>query len=356
VANPTEKDMNMSEMAVYYLQPIVDDPRYEGFAFVRKESIRGKVFNGCSRIDWDFGPDDLKTQGRAWTVPPLAPFWTPQPVIGRVRAFNDYPCVDLLIPAFSRRAVDALRDFLEPNGELLPLVSDVGEYFAYNVTTVADALDEGKSEIAWLDGDKRTIDRIFDILRYEFLPEQLTGLSIFLLVEMGSKAFVTQEFVDRAQEHQLQGFNFVKLWPLPEGVRHPGLLDFAKKKPPTKKQPTKKKDAVSIKGNTVVLRLPTAKAKPSKAETTLLAKFMDELDALLYDPVAKKDSAYAGSLEGNDVVDGELRLFLTCPDADTLVDKLRPWLRALSWEGGVKVLKRYGEFVDADCREEYVDL
>src|SRR5262249_39700345 len=150
----------------YKLDPVTDDPRYEGFAFVREESIRGKVIGGQSAMEWDFNPDNMLTEGRAWTVTPLRPYWTPQPVRGRVRAFNDYPCVNLLIPAFSRRAVDALRDFLEPNGELLPLVSSVGEYYAYNITTVADALDEQKSEIEWLD-DKHTFDEVFEIHRYE---------------------------------------------------------------------------------------------------------------------------------------------------------------------------------------------
>src|SRR5258707_1021726 len=126
----------MDTNGLYKLEPIADNPKFEGFAFVREESLRG---NGP--FVWDFGPDDVKTKGRGWTITPLAPIWTPQPVIGRVRSFNDYPCVDLIIPAFSRRAVDALRDFIEPNGELLPLVSPVGEYFAYNTTTVADILD-----------------------------------------------------------------------------------------------------------------------------------------------------------------------------------------------------------------------
>ena len=88
----------MPDAAIYKLEPIVDDPRFEGFAFVRHESIRGKVIGGCSRLTWDFGSDDKKTKGRAWTVPSLTPFWTPKHVVGRVRAFNDYPCVNLIIP------------------------------------------------------------------------------------------------------------------------------------------------------------------------------------------------------------------------------------------------------------------
>jgi hypothetical protein len=83
---------------------------------------------------------------------------------------------------------------------------------------------------------------------------------------------------------------------------------------------------------------------------------MDEIDALLHDPSSNPSAPYFGSLEGDDVVEGELRLFLSCPDADALVDKLRPCLKSLSWVKPVKVLKRYGEYVDVNSREEYAEL
>ena len=344
----------MTRIAIYELNPITDDPRFEGFAFVRQETIRGKIIGGCSALVWDFDSDDGTSLGRAWTVPSLKPYWTPQPVLGRVRAYNDYPCVDLTIPAFSRRAVDALRDFLEPNGELLPLVSEVGEFYAYNTRTVADILDQERSQIDWLpNSEKHTFDRVFQIRRYEFLLEKPSEPSIFRLVERGSSTFVTQPFVDRVRQHELQGFHFVKLWPLPEGVSWRELDQKERKK---KVQVKTKRRTTTAKGNTVVLRFPIAKAKPSKAEKDQLAKLMDEIDALLCDPTAKPDALVIGSLEGDDVVDSELRLFLSCPDADALVEKLRPWLKTLSWKGGVKVLKRHGELTDANCREEYVEL
>lgn len=342
----------MPDTAIYKLQCITDDPRYEGLAFVRDESIRGKVIGGQSALVWDFGPDNVKTEGRAWTVPSLRPYWTPQRVTGRVRAFNDYPCVNLIIPAFSRRAVDALRDFLEPNGELLPLVSSVGEYYAYNTITVADALDEQKSEIQWL-GDRHTFDEVFRIHRYEFLPERVAGLSIFRLVENSSATFVSQAFVDRVREHELQGFHFIKLWTLSAGL---GGQDEVPQESQKKAQLQAKGRSAPVSGNTVVLRLPIARSSPSKKEKERLAKLMDEIDALLYDPAAKLSDPCEGVLEGDDVVKGELRLFLSCPNADTLVEKMRPWLKTLSWKGGVKVLKRYGEYVDVDCPEEYVEL
>ena len=197
----------MPENALYKLNKITDDPEFEGFGFGDAESLR----NPGDRLAFDFDPDDIQTKGRAWTVTRMASMWRPQPVLGRVRPHNDYPCVNLTVPALSRRAVDALRDFLEPNGELLPLVFPVGEYYAYNITMVVDVLDHERSEIKWYD-EKHDI--ALRITRYECFPERLVGLSIFRLVEKPSSTFVHQVFVDRVKQHGLQGFHFTRLWPL----------------------------------------------------------------------------------------------------------------------------------------------
>jgi hypothetical protein len=335
----------MNQNGLLELAPITDDPRFEGFAFVREESLRGK-----RSLQADFMPDNVLAQGRDWTVTPLIPRWIPQHVSGRVGPFNDYPCISLTIPVFSHRAVDALRDLLEPNGELLPLVSSLGEYYAYNATTVVDIIDHDRSNVQWANEKHVTA---FEVLRYECLPEKMNSLSIFRIVEKPSTTYVSQAFVDRVQQHELQGFHFIKLWPLPEGV---SWQELDKKERKKKVQVKTKRGATLAKGNAVVLRLPIAKAKPSKAEKNRLAKLMDEIDGLLYDPTAKQGAPYLGSLEGDDVVEGELRLFFSCPDANALVEKLRPWLKTRSWPGGMKVLKRYGEMADANCRDEYAEL
>jgi hypothetical protein len=67
------------------------------------------------------------------------------------------------------------------------------------------------------------------------------------------------------------------------------------------------------------------------------------------------ESPPAGTLEGHDFgVTGECRIFLSCPDADALVEKLRPWLSELDWPLGIEVAKRYGAFTDASAREEVI--
>jgi hypothetical protein len=197
----------MPENVIYNLKPIMGDPKFEGFGFGDAPSLRGK-----GRLAFDFDPDNIQTRRREWTITRMAPTWSPQPVFGQVHLDNDYPCVNLTVPAFSRRAVDALRDLLEPNGELLPLASSGGEYYAYNITTVVDILDHQLSDIVWFD-EKH--DVAIRVRRYECIPEKLTGLSIFRLVELPSSTFVHQVFIDRVGEHKLRGFVFKRLYPLP---------------------------------------------------------------------------------------------------------------------------------------------
>src|SRR5277367_1854032 len=74
----------MPENALYLMDPITDDPEFEGFGFDDAESLR----HPGERLAFDFDPDDIQTKGRAWTVTRMASMWTPQPVLGRVQPHN----------------------------------------------------------------------------------------------------------------------------------------------------------------------------------------------------------------------------------------------------------------------------
>lgn len=314
----------------------MDDPRFEGFAFGDGQSLLdGRIVANPPSDDDPFKPSDFTEKGREWTPDRLAHVWKPPRVVGRVRRSNDFPCVGLIIPAFSRRAVDALRDLLEPNGELLLLDSSVGEYYAYNVTTKADVLDSAGTEV-WS----------FQVLRYEFRVERLKGLSIFRIPESISTVFVTDSFVARVREHDLLGFDFIKVWPWAPGTRY-----WEENR---KERLRSKEDAdLPVKGNTVVLRLPLAKKTPNVNEKQLLNGLLDRLDALLDE---KMPGPYYGSLEGHSKQKGEIRVFLSCPNCDRLLEKLRPELVKLRAAWPIQVVKRYGEMRDRNCREEYVDI
>jgi hypothetical protein len=326
--------------AIYRLDSISDNPKYEGFGMGEQPSLLGKR-DRYEDLVWDFD----STRGE-WVAPQLAKIWQPLRVLGRVRPYNDFPCV-MIYPAFSQRAVDVLQDILSANGELLPLVTSVGSYYLYNCNTIADIIDFDKSKISYM--NQNTIMEI-DYLQVH--QDRLVNLSIFTMRKWPGCCFVTDVVARRIREAKLEGFEFRKIWPLPSHIpywlhkKHPECRDELTAQPNPEARP--------IKGNAVVLRLALEGEEPSKAERSRFEEIADELDAML---VTKHlNSKYFGNLEITEFVPGEARYFFSCPDADDLAKKLKPWVKALKWPGEKWLLKRYGEFVDTEATEEAVKL
>ena len=180
---------------IYILNCVLDDPRFRGF------QGRDEPFNSVVK----------PRTTRELSIRRLAGNWTPPEVTGRVPPINHYPCINLSYPAFSAHAAHCLKDLLEPNGELLLLRTEAGEFCYFNLTTVTDVLDVERSSIEWL------IEPISAsvISRHEFKPERLGSLVIFRIPEDCRKVFVTQQFVDRALESSLTGLCFYPVWPVP---------------------------------------------------------------------------------------------------------------------------------------------
>ena len=327
--------------ALYKLEPILDNPKYEGFAMGEEPSLRGKR----NRYE-DLG-QDFDSQLDEWVVPRLAAIWQPPRVTGRVRPFNDYPCMALSYPVFSQRAVDLLRDVLEPNGELLPLLTSVGSYFLYNCTTVADIIDFERSKLDYL--SKHTISIIDHLHVHE---DRLACLSVFQMRKYPRKCFVTDLVARRIREAKLEGFELRKIWPLPEK----SFWELHRKLPECHDELTAQPGAEArpIKGNAVVLRLALQADNPSPEELARFEEIADQLDALLVNP--RKNAKYFGNLEITEFVPWEARYFFSCRDADELAKKLKPWVKALDWHGKKWLLKRYGDFVDAEATEEPVKI
>jgi hypothetical protein len=126
-----------------------------------------------------------------------------------------------VVPILSAKAVEALRDLLEENGELLPLICDEGTYYVFNTTTVIDALDEQRSgftPLQEIDPDTFWDSAPDDMraTRFEFFPEKIDNLSIFR-IPFGSNyavnyPLVTDRFVQRVEAAGLKGFEFQPLW------------------------------------------------------------------------------------------------------------------------------------------------
>ncbi len=122
---------------------------------------------------------------------------------------GDYPHLLLSLPVFSLRAVEALRDLLEGNGEILPTTCEGDQLFFFNVTKVIDALDESNSEVIRFDH----IPEVMRIERYTFFVEALTQAVIFKIPQFRTgRVYVTDLFVERVKSTGLRGLGFPRLW------------------------------------------------------------------------------------------------------------------------------------------------
>lgn len=117
----------------------------------------------------------------------------------------DFTHFDLVYATFSDRARQALNDLLTPNGEFVVIEMDeVMRYYAFNATTMVDALDESRSAIAYFrSGGVMAVDK-------HVLLDSVTSLPhIFRMPQTRrNTTYVNEAFVERAQQHGLQGFRF----------------------------------------------------------------------------------------------------------------------------------------------------
>lgn len=312
---------------IYKLNKITDDPRFEGFALNPLPSLLGR-----DSLEDDLIPGLDAEETIEWVQPALSTCWKPPSVIGRVSDFNDYPCINMIIPAFSARAVDALREELEENGEILPLLSTTETtYFFYNIQTIAKVLDHQNSVCEfWCDPPTTATD----IEYFWFNGEMVQGLSIFRIPEMPTAVFVTNPFLDRVESLGLKGFDFKKVWPLPRGVNW--RLQRDESDLPRKE----------LKRNTLVLRIPLEGTPDERNPILALEQVLDS--RLLPDSL---EDRYIGSYEGFECVTGEYRLFFSCPDAEKLLRYIEEDVRNLEWRRPVIVCLRFGGMHEANVRE-----
>lgn len=121
---------------------------------------------------------------------------------------NDIPSLSPGIPVFTKRAADALGTLLTSNGELLPLGSPVGEYYAFNVTNIIDALNVERSDVKRFGSGK-----IMRVNKYEFFREKVVGEVIFKIPQLRrSHIFVTDVFLNAVQKMDLHGIVLKEVW------------------------------------------------------------------------------------------------------------------------------------------------
>jgi hypothetical protein len=141
--------------------------------------------------------------------------WKPVPV-RRVRAdehhgfkASDFPWLGSDALVIRRKAVDALREVLDANGEVLPLSTDDDvELFVLNARIV-DALDEANSSLMKFPGT----DRIMRIKKIAFVTSKIEDIDLFRLPHRASATYVSARFVERVKAAGLVGLEFKKVWP-----------------------------------------------------------------------------------------------------------------------------------------------
>jgi hypothetical protein len=321
--------------AVYKLSPNSTDPRFQGFI----HAPGAKSVLGFEHAYEDFRVDDPWSLD--WQPRSLKAVWKPRPVTAPVSAFNDYPCLGLITPAFSSRAVDALGEMLTENGELLPLETDVGEYYAFNCMTKIDALDVDRSRL-----DRKQVDEVAGMIDYfVFHKDKLDGASIFRIPELPNPHFVTDRFKERVETAHLNGFEFSIVWPLPEDANWRRIAKVEREKQSKK---------TKLQGHSLVMRFWLQAEQPDDTEKKLADALVKSLLATL-----KLDSLqdkYHGFLENFEFADGEFRMFCSCPDCEELARHLADWLEQLHWPGEVQMIKRFGTLYDKRVKTKQVTI
>lgn len=166
-------------------------------------------YDGLGWIDEDYGKADehfrySKPYGALWRKRLLIRHKNPSTAD---RPISDSPPCNTALRILSRRALEALRDLIEPSCEILPLESALGDFYAINCLAQVDCVDLAKS-------DFRTYDsgRVAQMYTWVFEPDRLPNVHVFRTPESFQTFLVSPTFMARVREHRLLGFMFYTLW------------------------------------------------------------------------------------------------------------------------------------------------
>lgn len=326
-------------MELHRLGSVKDNPKFEGFTY--KDRDPPSLLGHESRDD-DLTPGfGRSSETRIWSQPSLRESWVPLEVIGRVAAFHDFPGL-MSLPAFSQRACNVLRDMLEPNGELLPLKSQTKRpYFFYNVTRIVDALDIDNSDCTF----RQDPSRVSSISYFSFHRDRLVGLDIFRIIEQPMLTIVSDRFVNRVLEAGLNGFSFTKIWPLEKGKDWRFPRD-------RQRIETTGSDKFQLKQQTLILCFSLEADELSSPEEERLEQFGVRLDSKL--AVETLDAPYHGNYEISSIDDREFRMFISTPNADSLLEYIAPLIKSFDWKNGLRIMKSDKGIHDRSAKQKQV--
>jgi hypothetical protein len=125
---------------------------------------------------------------------------------GTPRGYSDFPWYGAHVLILRSDAANGLRETMRPYGEFLSLKGD-NRLELFNATTVLDALDENRSEIARFDDGG-----VLNIERYVFRPEAVGNYPIFKLPYRASNLYVQAAFIDQIKDMEFCGIGFKLVW------------------------------------------------------------------------------------------------------------------------------------------------
>ncbi len=324
---------------VYILTPIFDDPRFACYDFDLDPSLIGNEY-----LYEDF---DGRNPGRLdWEPVPLAGLWKPCRLLGKVQPYHDYPAPGSQTAIFSHRAVETLKDLLLPSGEILPAITETGEFYAYNILHKSDAFDVEKS-IAVFDTSLGK-ETAISIERYELRPEKIGNHAIFRLREDPTSIMVTDRFKDRVDNVGLNGFFFAKIWPLATDERWEDLE--------TRKRKADRQAVRALKGQCITILLSTEKAEATKEEEDQGLKLVEDLSGLLVSQATSLNIECLGAIDYLEPFRGKLGIHICCPDVDRVMPVIAPWLNALNWPNAVELDRYYGSRFERTTRKVRVKI
>jgi hypothetical protein len=175
-------------MKIFELQ--ADSNNYRGLTDISHDASNMSVTDNTNlnRVSATWEPLKLKFSGK-----------------GKV---GDCPSFLFFLPIFSEKAISSLNHLMFESVEYLPVICPGKvKYFAVNVLKVVDCIDHSKSDAIRFDDG-----RVMKFKKYAFKKELLQGAHIFKIPDfLFSRIFVSEEFVNKANESGLLGFDFIGL-------------------------------------------------------------------------------------------------------------------------------------------------
>jgi hypothetical protein len=116
---------------------------------------------------------------------------------------SDFPWLGGVL-FFRERAVEVLKDMLEKNGELLPIITEDGvNLYVHNTFVLQNALDEDKSTIT-----RFADNQLMWIKKEVFHEDAIREVDMFRLPSRSSATYVSDRFVELVTKHNLKGLEF----------------------------------------------------------------------------------------------------------------------------------------------------